>query len=181
MSLAEKAASALPKTDEKERFINFVEEEQFTLNECTPDIQQKRAIEKYNLKEEMFNRNIAKPLYENRKVIDYYKRLANTNKNQAIIVNNSNQYKNPYLPSINQYKSILNEQIESKKVAKQKEKLIDHELEKQVYEMNKQKHEQETKERRESFNRLRRDFIANNSNLISLKQKKSRVSMHFIH
>ena len=111
----------------------------------------------------------------NPKVDEYYKKNVSITEGSVCSIG-TNGYKRNNIPTLSQYKTALDNQINMKEVAKIKEKENDKKIERELYEKNKLKQEREREIRKRYIEQLKSDFLRSNKMLVESKSRNNMLN-----
>ena len=169
-NLSQKAGSHIGKENQKDKLINSQQNNEFKLNLPTKDVLRQRQMDKYNQNEKLLNKGVVK--FGNPNVESFYAcESANCVTDSSVCAIGAKKYKNKYLPTLDNYKKFLDDQINAREVNKIREREKDKKLEREMYEKNQRELERERELRRNYIQQMKNDFLKNNKLLIESKSK----------
>lgn len=133
------------------------------------DYKKAKVLEKFLNKEK--NNENKKPLPYNDEVDKYLKNNNPITKSSVPSIGNEG-YINKYLPSQKEYQEILDNQIKIKEERKKKERQIDKDKERNLYQNELKNDENILRSRKLKQNQIKSDFLQENQKLIELKQQQ---------
>ena len=159
----------LPGQSKKDILIQSQENKEFQLNVPTKDLSQQKEMKRYKQNQDLLKGKTFNSL--NPKVDEYYKKNVSITEGSVCSIGANGYKKN--IPTLSQYKTALDNQINMKEIAKIKEKENDKKIERELYEKNKFKQEREREVRKRYIEQLKSDFLRSNKMLIESKSRNN--------
>ena len=172
----ENVAKNIINNDEKNKLINENLNSEFKLNIPAYDYLKQRAMERFKKNQNFLKKNNIFSL--NKKVDDFYNK-PNEISNGSVNAIGQKKVFNKYLPSLDEYRKFLDNQILMKEKRKIEEKNLDKENEFYIYKKNLETEQNETKNKNILRSRLKRNFLEENQKIINEKNRLKNLNKSY--